>query len=248
MTSRLHTIGAMVSLSALCFAGVAHADGYWMNGQGEPVRGGDGSCVKTGYWAAQPLVLGCDPIPAPKPKPKPARVVLLSDPNGKTGAVLVRNPAGEQLLNEPYAGLQAVPGETMQRSTESAASVRARYGDVLEATAPRPMTFVVRFETGSATKLTSESAVVTSELNKTLAKWPAPQLMVVGHTDRAGTDQANDALSLKRAQTVAQYLVALGGITADRIEVAGRGEREPLVPTEDGVAEAANRRVEITLR
>jgi flagellar motor protein MotB len=30
--------------------------------------------------------------------------------------------------------------------------------------------------------------------------------------------------------------------------VAGRGEREPIVPTEDEVAEPRNRRVEITVR
>jgi outer membrane protein OmpA-like peptidoglycan-associated protein len=38
------------------------------------------------------------------------------------------------------------------------------------------------------------------------------------------------------------------GIAADRIRVAGRGEREPLVPTADEVAEARNRRVEINVR
>ena len=125
--------------------------------------------------------------------------------------------------------------------------MKARYGEVLEARPPRPVTFVVRFETGSATQLTSESFAVITQLKAALASWPAPQLTVVGHTDRAGTAQSNDALSLKRAQTVGQQLIALG-ISASSLETAGRGEREPLVPTEDGVANAANRRVEITLR
>jgi outer membrane protein OmpA-like peptidoglycan-associated protein len=38
------------------------------------------------------------------------------------------------------------------------------------------------------------------------------------------------------------------GIAADRIRVEGRGEREPLVPTPDEVAEPRNRRVEISVR
>jgi len=38
------------------------------------------------------------------------------------------------------------------------------------------------------------------------------------------------------------------GVAADRISVAGRGEREPLVPTADEVAEPRNRRVEINVR
>jgi outer membrane protein OmpA-like peptidoglycan-associated protein len=37
-------------------------------------------------------------------------------------------------------------------------------------------------------------------------------------------------------------------VAADRIRVAGRGEREPLVPTADEVAEPQNRRVEINVR
>jgi outer membrane protein OmpA-like peptidoglycan-associated protein len=42
-------------------------------------------------------------------------------------------------------------------------------------------------------------------------------------------------------------LVKLGA-AADRMQVSGRGEREPLVPTADEVAEPKNRRVEITVR
>jgi outer membrane protein OmpA-like peptidoglycan-associated protein len=38
------------------------------------------------------------------------------------------------------------------------------------------------------------------------------------------------------------------GADAGRVASAGRGEREPLVPTDDGVAEPRNHRVEITLR
>jgi outer membrane protein OmpA-like peptidoglycan-associated protein len=71
--------------------------------------------------------------------------------------------------------------------------------------------------------------------------------MVVGHTDSVGTVQDNDALSLRRAQTVSRFL-AERGIAVQNIETAGRGERELLVVTKDGVADARNRRVEITVR
>jgi OmpA-OmpF porin, OOP family len=70
---------------------------------------------------------------------------------------------------------------------------------------------------------------------------------VVGHTDRVGTVPYNDALSLRRAERVQAQLVQLG-IPAAQIQAAGRGERAPLVPTEDEVAEPRNRRVEITVR
>ena len=53
-----------------------------------------------------------------------------------------------------------------------------------------------------------------------------------------GSDQQNDVLSLQRAERVRQELVRLG-IDPDRIQTVGRGEREPLVPTDDEVRRAA---------
>ncbi len=69
---------------------------------------------------------------------------------------------------------------------------------------------------------------------------------VTGHTDRAGTDAYNMALSLRRANAVKDQLVR-NGIPATQIVVVGRGESQPLVPTADGVREPQNRRVEIVL-
>jgi outer membrane protein OmpA-like peptidoglycan-associated protein len=71
--------------------------------------------------------------------------------------------------------------------------------------------------------------------------------VVIGHTDSVGTLAYNDRLSLARAERVREMLVAMG-IPAARIQAAGRGKRELLVPTDDNVAEARNRRVEINVR
>ena len=72
-------------------------------------------------------------------------------------------------------------------------------------------------------------------------------VQIEGHTDRVGSVQSNDAFSIKRAIAVREILVD-SGVNPSVIETAGRGEREPLVPTEDEVAEAKNRRVEISVR
>jgi outer membrane protein OmpA-like peptidoglycan-associated protein len=72
------------------------------------------------------------------------------------------------------------------------------------------------------------------------------EISVIGHTDRVGKLEANDALSLKRAEAVGEQLKAAGILAP--MEFAGRGEREPLIPTADEVPEPANRRVEINLR
>jgi outer membrane protein OmpA-like peptidoglycan-associated protein len=80
-----------------------------------------------------------------------------------------------------------------------------------------------------------------------MGSYPAAEVTVIGHTDRVGSIESNDALSLQRAQTV-RDLILQSGIQPITLEVAGRGEREPLVPTADDVPEAQNRRVEINLR
>ena len=91
---------------------------------------------------------------------------------------------------------------------------------------------------------------LTPDAKNTIAKaakvtGPA-RLIVVGHTDRAGPEDYNLRLSKRRADAVKAELVRLG-VPANQITAEGRGEADPLVPTADGVREAQNRRVEITV-
>lgn len=76
-----------------------------------------------------------------------------------------------------------------------------------------------------------------------------PQMIVriVGHTDSTGSDAVNDPLSLRRAESVRNYLTDRG-VGAGRIEVAGRGSREPVASNDTAEGRAKNRRVEIFLR
>jgi len=67
---------------------------------------------------------------------------------------------------------------------------------------------------------------------------------VTGHADRAGPEDYNMNLSLRRANAVREALVSLG-VNPANVSIAGRGEAENAVPTADGVAEQANRRVEL---
>lgn len=73
------------------------------------------------------------------------------------------------------------------------------------------------------------------------------RIRIVGFTDSAGDNATNDVLSLARAANVGKYLEGRG-IAATRIEVEGRGERQPMVSNEKGYGRALNRRVEIYLR
>ncbi len=75
----------------------------------------------------------------------------------------------------------------------------------------------------------------------------ATLVRVVGHTDNTGGDAINDPLSLRRAESVRGYLEDRG-VAAARINVAGRGAREPLASNDTAESRSRNRRVEIFLR
>ena len=72
------------------------------------------------------------------------------------------------------------------------------------------------------------------------------EVRIIGHTDNTGGDALNDRLSLERAQSVKNYLIDRG-VRADTIQVAGRGEREPVADNSTEAGRAKNRRVEIFL-
>jgi OOP family OmpA-OmpF porin len=106
-----------------------------------------------------------------------------------------------------------------------------------------PETFVVFFAFDS-TELTAESNTMLDSAMSIAKKMGATDLAVTGHADRAGPEEYNLELSLRRASVVLDALAARGA-NPDAISLAGRGEAEPAVATEDGVPEPANRRVEI---
>jgi outer membrane protein OmpA-like peptidoglycan-associated protein len=72
---------------------------------------------------------------------------------------------------------------------------------------------------------------------------PTTQKVVIeGHTDALGTEHYNEGLSQRRAQSVRQYLVAVHGIDAARLQAVGLGESAPLPGRSPNAAE--NRRVQ----
>jgi outer membrane protein OmpA-like peptidoglycan-associated protein len=70
---------------------------------------------------------------------------------------------------------------------------------------------------------------------------------VVGYTDSLGPEQYNLELSRKRAEAVAKYLQA-NGIAKDRLDLAWKGEADPVAPNTTKAGRAQNRRTAITLR
>jgi OOP family OmpA-OmpF porin len=193
------------------------------------------------------LLVACAAPPPPvAPKPRIDRVTLLPQADGSPSAVVVRSASGgEAVLAQPYA-TASVGTDRVETSMSNAAAAGARYKVLYDAMPPARRSYLVYFETGGD-RLTADSAQGLNEILSEVAKLPAPEVLVIGHTDTVGSDSINDDVSMQRARIVRARLIEKG-VDAKRIEAVGRGRRELLVPTREGVAEARNRRVEIQVR
>lgn len=190
------------------------------------------------------LIAWIEDAPAPAVR---ERVVLLPDTDGRVGQVTVSTPSATATLDRAYAVAEVLSdGQVVPGEASSAEAVRQRFAAALAAQPPQPVSFDVFF-VFDKDELTPESTVQFERIKAELVSRPAPEIVVIGHTDRVGALAYNDALSLKRAEMV-RLALARAGITHAQMEVAGRGEREPVVATPDEVAEPRNRRVEITVR
>ncbi|WP_411960521.1 OmpA family protein [Pseudomonas mandelii] len=70
------------------------------------------------------------------------------------------------------------------------------------------------------------------------------RIKVIGHTDSVGSDEYNQALSERRASSVAAYLLSQG-IAPSKLTSEGKGESQPLADNETDEGRAKNRRVEL---
>ena len=187
------------------------------------------------------------------------RAVLLPSADGGPGGVAfaTRDQKMKAELTKPYEVLD-IGYDAAKPGTTTEAEVLQRYGKIVPVPPlppkpkivavppPPPTQYTLYFLTGKS-EFTPESRAVFEVVKKQIIANSAAAAAVTGHTDRVGSQQRNDALSLKRAQMVRDRLIA-DGIPKNRIQTVGRGEREPLVQTADEVAEPKNRRVEITVR
>jgi outer membrane protein OmpA-like peptidoglycan-associated protein len=172
--------------------------------------------------------------------------VLLPGPGAVTGTLVVTQGDRSATLATPHAAATIGRQSGLQTSTANEADVRQVFGAALGAQPQRPSNFLLYFLTDSD-ELTPESRAQMTAVLGAIARYPAPEVVVIGHTDTVGTDEHNDRLSLQRAERLRELLVQ-GGIPSTGITATGRGKRELLVPTADQVEEAKNRRVEIVVR
>lgn len=84
------------------------------------------------------------------------------------------------------------------------------------------------------------------ELSETLKKYEDTNILIEGHTDDTGAETYNQALSERRAKSVADYLNSLG-VQNSRITTTGYGEQQPIADNTTVQGREQNRRVEIAI-
>jgi outer membrane protein OmpA-like peptidoglycan-associated protein len=101
----------------------------------------------------------------------------------------------------------------------------------------------VLFDTGQSS-LKPGADLVIGRLAAFLNANPQTKIMIEGHTDSRGSDEYNDALSERRARSVASAL-SVRGVGQDNLRTMGRGKAFPVASNDTPEGRQQNRRVEI---
>jgi len=173
-------------------------------------------------------------------------VVLVPDYDGKAGAVVITGAQGKSTLDKPYMAARYEDGGKVETAPVAQEEVRKTFAMAIAVQPVRPVSFLLYFREGTD-EYTAESKEAFEKIFPEIARRKAAEVAVIGHTDTVGRTEFNDTLSLRRAERVRNDFVDRG-IPTIAINVAGRGEREPIVPTADEVSEPRNRRVGINVR
>jgi outer membrane protein OmpA-like peptidoglycan-associated protein len=202
--------------------------------------------LRAGAIAAFAVILGACAAP---PNTREL-VVLVPDKGGTTGAVVVSKPefwgTSSVLLDKPYTATLLEKGDAVPPPAVESQQVAKLFSYAIDAQPLRPISFQLYF-LGDSDEYTQESKDAFEKVFAEIARRKAAEVAVIGHTDRVGSPDYNDDLSLRRAERVRKDFVDRG-IPSGAVHVAGRGEREPIVPTADEISEPLNRRVEINVR
>jgi outer membrane protein OmpA-like peptidoglycan-associated protein len=174
------------------------------------------------------------------------RVILLPQGEGRSSAVEVKTAVAVQLVSKPYQTAEVSQDGQVLLGEMDPLTVLDRYSGILAQLPGPEEQFLLYFESGGAQLTTESQSLLPTILARARAR-KGGEIIVVGHTDRVGAVEANDALSLQRANSVRELFIGRG-FKAELIEAVGRGERAPVVPTADEVAEPKNRRAEILVR
>lgn len=204
-----------------------------------------------GAWLAIVAVVMTAACAAKQTSTRPATgqslTVLLPDSDtNATGGARVSNTFGAVELEAERDAAVATSAASPVLRKLSAEEVERIFGTALAALPPPPRRFTLYFRFESD-ELTDESQALIPQILAAVKEHVVQDVVVIGHTDTMGTQQANYGLGLKRALTIRNVLIQ-AGLDGSTIDATSVGELDPLIKTPDETPEPRNRRVEIAVR
>lgn len=203
------------------FANTGDKPGYLLDQNGDFVHSGTpGQCWHTGEWTPALSQAACDPILS---QPKTAIPVTDQQP---TTVAATEPPAPQPtpetipptiIASEPKAIVETVPAPIPVPVTPPATMVSYNADTLFD------------FDKFS---ISSRGKKALNEVSDNILGLNGNKVDLVGHTDRIGRAAYNQILSLKRANTVRDYLITKG-VPAEQIKTRGAGETEPVTKTGD---------------
>jgi OOP family OmpA-OmpF porin len=188
-----------------------------------------GNCVRTGYWTPSHLIEGCGKVA------KPAPVAVAAPPR------IAPPPPPPPVVTAP-------PPQPAPVAVAAPPAPKPAPAATIVPVSPKQMR-VVTLE--SDTHFAFDSASLQGDLERLAQRLgnlrSIEGVQIVGHTDSIGTTSYNEQLSVRRADSVKDYLVKRG-VDPSKITILGMGERSPAADNTTPDGRAKNRRVVIMLK
>lgn len=211
-----------------------------------------GSLTLAALAACAVLASGCQTLDPYTDQPETSRTAKGAGIGAAAGALAGVVVGGSRKATIVGAGIGALVGAAVgnymdrqaealrQRLRATGVSV-TRSGDQIILNMPGNVTFA----TNSA-DISSSFYEVLDSVAIVLVEYEKTYVDVIGHTDNTGSAAYNQQLSVRRAQSVADYLMTRD-VIPERLVVTGRGETQPIASNDTPEGRALNRRVEIVL-
>ena len=142
--------------------------------------------------------------------------------------------------------------ERLRRIEEIENKITEEAGKVPEATARKTNRGVVismggaLFAKGSS-QIRNDAKARLKAVAETLKKYPDYKIVIEGHTDSIGSDEANLKISRERAYNFLMHMTDNEGIPLERLSSVGYGESRPIATNINEEGRKQNRRVDIVI-
>ena len=220
-----------ILFATVAIAGSAFANGSttnsdnWRSGQGNlqwKIGNASGLCWRNANWTPATAAPGCDGAIAPAAAAPAATVAPVTAAPAPAPA-----PAPAAAAPAPAAAAPAAPAP----AASAAAATKVTYA-------------ADAFFASNNAVLKAAGKAKLDDLVSKVKGINLEVIVAVGHTDSAGKDASNQALSVRRAEAVKAYLVSKG-IEKNRVYTEGKGSKQPVADNKTKEGRAKNNRVEI---